>query len=62
MSEQHNIEYKQSWHSLPRLVGEDHLKNICAHANLQGGKLYIGKDNKGNKSQIHCRTEKPWTT
>ncbi|KAB2846007.1 MAG: ATP-binding protein, partial [Melioribacteraceae bacterium] len=40
MHEQHNIEYKQSWH-------EDHLKTICAYANLQGGKLYIGKDDKG---------------
>lgn len=40
MPEQHNIEYKQSWH-------EDHLKTICAYANSQGGKLYIGKDDKG---------------
>ena len=37
MPEQHNIEYKTSWH-------EDHLKTICAYANSQGGKLYIGKD------------------
>ena len=40
MPEQHNIEYKQSWH-------EDHLKTICAYANSQGGKLYIGKNDKG---------------
>lgn len=40
MPEQHNIEYKTSWH-------EDHLKTICAFANSQGGKLYIGKDDKG---------------
>jgi len=40
MPEQHNIEYKQNWH-------EDHLKTICAYANSQGGKLYIGKDDKG---------------
>jgi ATP-dependent DNA helicase RecG len=40
MPEQHNIEYKKSWH-------EDHLKTICAFANSQGGRLYIGKDDKG---------------
>ena len=40
MPEQHNIEYKRNWH-------EDHLKTICAFANSQGGKLYIGKDDKG---------------
>ena len=40
MPEQHNIEFKKSWH-------EDHLKTICAFANSQGGKLYIGKDDKG---------------
>ncbi|KAB2849145.1 MAG: ATP-binding protein [Ignavibacterium sp.] len=45
MPEQHNIEYKQSWH-------EDHLKTICAYANLQGGKLYIGKDDKGKTAGI----------
>lgn len=41
MSEQHNIEHKQSWH-------DDYLKTICAFANSQGGKLYIGKDDNGN--------------
>jgi len=40
MPEQHNLEYKQSWH-------EDHLKTICAYANSEGGKLFIGKDDKG---------------
>ena len=40
MPEQHNIEYKQSWH-------DDYLKTICAFANSQGGKLFIGKDDKG---------------
>lgn len=45
MPEQHNIEYKQSWH-------EDHLKTICAFANSQGGKLYIGKDDKGKTAGI----------
>ena len=47
MPEHQNIEYKQSWHSLPRLVGEDHLKTICSFANSQGGTLIIGKDDKG---------------
>lgn len=40
MPEQHNIEYKQSWH-------DDYLKTICAFANAQSGKLYIGKDDNG---------------
>jgi len=41
MSENQNIEYKQSWH-------DDYLKIICAFANTQGGNLFIGKDDKGN--------------
>ena len=41
MPEKHDIEYKQSWH-------DDYLKTICAFANLQGGNLYIGKDDNGN--------------
>lgn len=41
MAEQHNIEYKQSWH-------DDYLKGICAFANAQGGTIYIGKDDNGN--------------
>lgn len=40
MSESQNIEYKQSWHA-------EHLKAICAFANSNGGKLYIGKDDNG---------------
>ncbi|MDZ7763220.1 MAG: ATP-binding protein [Melioribacteraceae bacterium] len=40
MPEQHNIEYKQSWR-------DEYLKTICAYANSQGGKLYIGKDDQG---------------
>ncbi len=40
MPEQHNIEYKQSWHA-------DNLKTICAFANSNGGKLFIGKDDNG---------------
>lgn len=40
MSENQNIEYKQSWHF-------DHLKVICGFANSEGGRLQIGKDNSG---------------
>lgn len=35
MSEQQNIEYKQSWR-------DEYLKWICGFANAQGGKIYIG--------------------
>lgn len=41
MPEDHNIEYKQSWH-------DDWLKTICGFANAKGGSLYVGKDNIGN--------------
>ena len=41
MNEQQNIEYKQSWH-------DDYLKWVCGFANAQGGKIYIGKDDKGD--------------
>jgi ATP-dependent DNA helicase RecG len=41
MSEQQNIEYKQSWH-------DDYLKWVCGFANAIGGMIYIGIDNKGN--------------
>lgn len=37
MSENQNIELKQTWH-------DDHLKVICGFANSTGGKLYIGKN------------------
>jgi ATP-dependent DNA helicase RecG len=40
MPETQNIEYKQSWHA-------EHLKAICAFANSNGGKLYIGKNDNG---------------
>jgi len=40
MSEQQNIEYKQSWH-------DDYLKWVCGFANAIGGIIYIGIDNKG---------------
>ena len=38
--EKQNIEYKQSWK-------DEYLKWICGFANAEGGKLYIGKDDKG---------------
>lgn len=41
MPEQHNIEWKESWR-------DEYLKWICGFANAQGGKLIIGKDDKGN--------------
>lgn len=40
MAESQNIEYKTSWH-------DDHLKIICGFANANGGKLFIGKDDRG---------------
>lgn len=45
MSEQQNIEYKQSWH-------DDCLKWICGFANAQGGVIFIGKDDNGNVVDI----------
>jgi ATP-dependent DNA helicase RecG len=41
MSEQQNIEWKQSWR-------DEYLKWICAFANTVGGRLFIGKDDDGN--------------
>jgi ATP-dependent DNA helicase RecG len=41
MTEQQNIEYKQSWH-------DDYLKWVCGFANAQGGVIFIGKDDIGN--------------
>ena len=40
MQEQQNIEWKESWH-------DEYLKWICGFANAQGGKIYIGKNDKG---------------
>lgn len=45
MSEKQNIEYKEKWR-------DDYLKAICAFANSQGGKLYLGIDDKGKKIGI----------
>jgi len=41
MPENQNIEYKSSWR-------DEYLKWICGFANAKGGKIYIGKDDKGN--------------
>lgn len=41
MPEQQNIEFKSSWH-------DDYLKWICGFANAQGGRIYIGKNDKGD--------------
>lgn len=40
MSENQNIEWKESWR-------DEYLKWICGFANAVGGKLYIGKDDNG---------------
>jgi ATP-dependent DNA helicase RecG len=40
MPESQNIEWKESWR-------DEYLKWICGFANTKGGKIYIGKDNKG---------------
>ncbi len=41
MPENQNIEWKGSWR-------DEYLKWICGFANAKGGKIYIGKDDKGN--------------
>lgn len=40
MAESQNIEWKESWR-------DEYLKWICGFANAQGGKIYIGKSDKG---------------
>lgn len=40
-TENQNIEYKESWR-------DEYLKWVCGFANAQGGKLYIGIDDRGN--------------
>ena len=41
LREDQNIEFKQSWSDL-------NLKSICAFANTDGGRLYVGIDDNGN--------------
>jgi ATP-dependent DNA helicase RecG len=38
--ESQNVEWKQSWR-------DEYIKWICGFANANGGKLFIGKNNKG---------------
>ncbi len=40
MAESQNIEWKESWR-------DEYLKWICGFANAQGGKIFIGKSDKG---------------
>ena len=40
LSENQNIEWKESWR-------DEYLKWICGFANAQGGTLVIGKNNRG---------------
>ena len=40
MAESQNIEYKESWR-------DEYLKWVCGFANAQGGKIFIGCDDKG---------------
>lgn len=45
MSEQQNIEYKQSWR-------DEYLKWVCGFANAHGGNIYIGIDDKGEVTGV----------
>ena len=38
--ESQNIEWKENWR-------DEYLKWICGFANAQGGRIYIGKNDKG---------------
>lgn len=41
MPESQNIEYKESWR-------DEYIKWICGFANAQGGKIFVGVDDKGH--------------
>ena len=45
MPEHQNIEYKQSWR-------DEYLKWVCGFANAQGGRIYIGIDDKGKVTGV----------
>src|SRR5947208_2116415 len=45
MTEHQNIEYKESWR-------DEYLKWICGFANANGGKIFIGIDDKGNVTDL----------
>jgi ATP-dependent DNA helicase RecG len=40
MLETHNVEWKESWR-------DEYLQWVCGFANAQGGRLEIGRNNKG---------------
>lgn len=44
--ENQSVEWKESWR-------DEYLKWICGYANVHGGTLYIGKNDKGNVIGIH---------
>lgn len=46
MPENQNTEWKESWH-------DEYLKWICGFANAQGGKIYIGIDDKGRVNGVN---------
>jgi len=50
MTESQNIEYKSNWQ-------DDYLKWICGFVNANGGKLYIGIDDKGKITGIDNHKE-----
>jgi ATP-dependent DNA helicase RecG len=50
MAEQHNEEWKEQWR-------DEHLKWVSGFANAQGGKLYIGIDDKGKVTGIDNHKE-----
>ncbi len=45
-NENQNIEYKESWR-------DEYVKWLCGFANAQGGKLYIGVNDKGEVCDIY---------
>lgn len=45
VTENQNIEYKQSWR-------DEYLKWLCGFANAQGGKIFIGIDDKGEVTGV----------
>ena len=47
INESQNIEFKQTWK-------DEYLKTICAFANTDGGKLYIGVDDDGQYFRRKC--------
>jgi len=50
MPEQQNIEYKKNWR-------DDFLKWVCGFANANGGKIYVGINDKGKVTGINNHQE-----